>query len=216
MRLHHSPALVVAGALLAGCVAGTATSASPQSASPSTASASDGAPSPSTPAASTPASSSPASVEPVPSDELGAFSCDLPVVDDATVARAQITDVWVGAHVDYDRVVFEFANGLPEFTLDRAAPPFRHDATGMPVEVDGSSFLRLTMRNGTKQTEDSTSSYDGPIEFHPGFSTLIDLVEGGDFEAQSTWYLGLASEVCVRVIRLTDDGAQRLVIDVEH
>ena len=92
----------------------------------------------------------------------------------------------------------------------------RTTPSGMPVEVDGSSFLRLTMRGGTKQTEDNTSSYDGPLEFHPGFSGLVDLVEGGDFEAQSTWYLGLASEACVRVIRLTDDGAQRLVIDVEH
>ena len=212
MRLHHSAVLAIAGALLAGCVGGTATSASPQSASPVIPSASDGASS----SAIATESATPASVEPVPSDELGAFSCDLPVVDDATVARAQITDVRVGTHADYDRVVFEFANGLPEFTLDRATPPFSHDASGMPVEVEGSSFLRLTMRGGTKQTEDNTSSYDGPIEFHPGFSTLIDLVEGGDFEAQSTWYLGMASEACVRVIRLTDDGAPRLVIDVEH
>ena len=72
------------------------------------------------------------------------------------------------------------------------------------------------MRGGTKQTEDNTSSYDGPTDFDPDSPTLVDLVEGGDFEAQSTWYLGLASEACVRVIRLTDDGAQRLVIDVEH
>jgi len=46
--------------------------------------------------------------------------------------------------------------------------------------------------------------------------TLVDLVEGGDFEAQSTWYLGLSGEACVRVLRLTDDGPPRLVIDVEH
>lgn len=44
----------------------------------------------------------------------------------------------------------------------------------------------------------------------------MDLVEGGDFEAQSTWYLGLANEACARVIQLTEDGAPRLVIDVEH
>ena len=63
---------------------------------------------------------------------------------------------------------------------------------------------------------EGTSSYDGPTDFDPGFATLVDLVEGGDFEAQSTWYLGLSREACVRVIRLTDDGAPRLVIDVEH
>ena len=63
----------------------------------------------------------------------------------------------------------------------------------MPLDVSGSSFLRLTMRGGTKQTEDGTSSYDGPTDFDPGFPALVDLVEGGDFEAQSTWYLGLSA-----------------------
>ena len=217
MRLHRSSVLAVACALLAGCAGGTATSSSPSSSSaPSSSPSATATAVVSPPASASPGESTPASEEPVPSDALGAFSCDLPVVDDATVARAQITDVRVGTHADYDRVVFEFANGLPEFTLDRATPPFRHDASGMPVEVEGSSFLRLTMRGGTKQTEDNTSSYDGPIEFHPGFATLIDLVEGGDFEAQSTWYLGMADEACVRVIRLTDEGAPRLVIDVQH
>ena len=214
MRFRHLSAFAIAGALLVGCIGGTTSSPSAPSA-PDNGSASV-APSASVDASASVTASASANPEPIPSDELGAFSCELPVVDDATVARALIADVRVGAHADYDRVVFEFENGLPEFTLDRATPPFSHDASGMPVEVEGSSFLRLTMRGGTKQTEDNTSSYDGPIEFHPGFSTLIDLVEGGDFEAQSTWYLGMASDACVRVIRLTDDGAPRLVIDVEH
>jgi hypothetical protein len=208
MRLHRSATLALASVLLAGCVGGT----TPSSSAPS---ATDAAVSP-RPASASPGESAPASEEPVPSDALGAYSCDLPVIDDATVARAQITDVRVGTHADYDRIVFEFADGLPEFTLDRASPPFTHDPSGMPLEVTGSSFLRLIMRGGTKQTVDNTSSYDGPTDFDPGFPALVDLVEGGDFEAQSTWYLGLASESCVRVIRLTDDGAQRLVIDIEH
>ena len=207
MRLYRAGSIVIVGAMLAGCIG--------ESASPSASVEASMTPSASVPpAASAPAAS--ASVEPVPSAALGPFSCDLRVVEDATVALANITDVRVGTHADYDRVVFEFADGLPEITLDRATPPFTHDASGMPIEVDGETFLRLTMRGGTKQTVDNTSSYDGPIDFDPGFAGLVDLVEGGDFEAQSTWYLGLASEACVRVMRLTDDGAPRLVIDVEH
>lgn len=212
MRLHRLAPLAIASALLAGCVGGTATSPSVPTASASPTIAS----SPSPAASASVDASTPASPDPIPSDELGAFSCDLPVVDDATVARAQITDVRIGTHTDYDRVVFEFADGLPEFTLDRAAPPFSHDPSGMPLEVNGSSFLRIIMRGGTKQTEDNTSSYDGPTDFDPGFPMLVDLVEGGDFEAQSTWYLGLASEACVRVILLSEEGIARLVIDVEH
>lgn len=199
MRLHRPAALALVGLMLAGCNAGTATPSS----SPSRSDAE--------PTGTVPASTAPGG----PSDALGPFNCDLPVVEDATVARANITDVRVGAHADYDRVVFEFADGLPEITLDRATPPFTHDASGMPIEVTGSSFLRLTMRGGTKQTADNTSSYEGPTDFDPGFPTLVDLVEGGDFEAQSTWFVGLASEACVRVILLPDDGTARLVIDVE-
>lgn len=174
----------------------------------------------SSPSATAPASaqSSPssatASTDPEPSTAPGAFSCDLAVVEHATVPRANIVDVRVGTHDGFDRVVFEFTDGTPDITLDRATPPFSQDGSGFPVDVEGESFLRLTMRGGTKQMDDGSSSYSGPRDFDPGFPMLVDLVEGGDFEAQSTWYLGLASEACVSVTLLEDEP--RLVIDVEH
>jgi hypothetical protein len=152
--------------------------------------------------------------EPIPSDELEPFTCDLPIHVDQTIARANITDVRIGTHDGYDRVVFEFTGGLPEASLERAEPPFTHDASGEPIDVAGESFLRLIMRGGTKQQEDGTSSYEGPTDFDPGHPALIDLVEGGDFEAQSTWYFGLDAESCVRVLTL--DGEPRIVIDIEH
>lgn len=214
MRLHRAASIVIAATMLAGCI-GESASPSGSAAEPSTPSITSPPPTASTAGSLEPIPSDELG-EPIPSDELGAFSCDLPVVEGATVARANITDVRVGTHAEYDRVVFEFTDGLPEITLDRATPPFTQDASGMPIAVDGSSFLRLTMRGGTKQTVENTSSYDGPTDLDPGFATLVDLVEGGDFEAQSTWYLGLSSNACVRVLRLTEDGAQRLVIDVEH
>jgi hypothetical protein len=207
--LPRAASLAVATLILAAC-------AEPSRSAPASVPASS-APA-SVPASSAPASvhaSAQPSVEPVPSEELGAFSCELPIVEAATTPRANIVDVRAGTHDGYDRVVFEFAQGLPEFSLDRATPPFTQDASGAPIDVEGNSFLRLTMRGGTKQTEENTSSYDGPTDFDPGFPTLVDLVEGGDFEAQSTWYLGLSTEACVRVILLTNDGAPRLVIDVE-
>ena len=168
-----------------------------------------------TPVASEGGGGSPApTTEPIPSDELGPFTCDLPIHVDQTVARANITDVRIGTHDGYDRVVFEFSGGLPEASLERAEPPFTHDASGEPIDVAGESFLRLIMRGGTKQQDDGTSSFDGPTDFDPGQPALIDLVEGGDFEAQSTWYFGLAGESCVRVLTL--EAEPRIVIDIEH
>jgi hypothetical protein len=111
--------------------------------------------------------------------------------------------------------VFEFEQGIPEVSIERDEPPFTEDASGMPLDVDGSSFLRITMRGGTAQMEDGSSSYDGASAYDPEFDTLTALVRGGDFEAQSTWYIGMTKEACVRIGVLTE-GAPRLVIDLEH
>ena len=212
MRSPIRPLLIglVAVALVA-CGSPAATPATP---SPSPSAPSSEAPSsPASPEPSADASSAP-TPEPIPSDELGPFSCDLPIHVDATTGRALITDVRIGTHDGYDRVVFEFRDGLPEASLERAEPPFAQDGSGFPLEVEGESFLRLTMRGGTKQQEDGNSSYDGSTDLEVGHPALVHLIEGGDFEAQSTWYFGLNEESCVRVLTLDDEP--RLVIDIEH
>jgi hypothetical protein len=209
-RPRFTPAVLLVGIIgLGACQA----SGTPPAASGS----SEGAPSAGgsvSASASESAVPSAASSEPIPSDSLGDFTCDLPIVEDASVAIANITDVRVGRHEGYDRVVFEFAQGTPELTLERDTPPFTQDASGEPIDVAGESFLRMTMRGGSKQTDDNTSSYDGPLDFDPDFPALVHLIEGGDFERQSTWYFGLARESCVRVIVLEDPA--RVAIDIEH
>jgi hypothetical protein len=202
---------VIVGALvlLAGCMGSDPSASQPasqESSMPAAASA---------PASEAPRSSeSVPTTEPVASDDLEAFTCDLPIVEDGSVAVANIVDVRVGTHDGYDRVVFEFEQGTPELTLDRAEPPFTQDGSGLPIDVDGASFLGLVMRGGSKQTDAGTSSYGGSTDIAPGLPALVHLIEGGDFERQSTWYLGLTGESCVRVLLL--DAPPRLVIDVEH
>jgi len=142
------------------------------------------------------------------------FTCDLPIVTEPTVAIANVTDVRVAEHPGHDRVVLEFAQGIPEATLARDEPPFFEDGSGFEVEIGGSSFLALVMRGGTKQTDDGTSSYDGPTDFERDYPMLRHLAEGGDFERQSTWYIGLNGEACVNLFTL--DDPPRLVIDLEH
>ena len=209
MRRHLAALSLMATVALSAC---TADGDSPDASAAQSATG-PGTSAPPTGSASTPATSI-ASLEPIPSNELGEFTCELPIVEDPSVTIANITDVRIGTHPDHDRVVFEFEQGTPELTLDRATPPFSEDASGLPVDVDGTSFLRLTMRGGTRQTDEGTSSYDGPTDFDPALPAVVDLLQGGDFERQSTWYLGLTSESCVRVLLLEEPP--RLVIDVEH
>ena len=168
-------------------------------------------------ASATASASAPASEAPTGEPTAGPgepFTCDLPIVDAGTAPLANIVDIRVGTHDGYDRIVFEFEQGTPELTLDRAEPPFSEDASGLPLAIEGESFLGLVMRGGTKQTDAGESSYDGATEFETDFPSLVHAVEAGDFERQSTWYLGLAEESCLRVLLL--DGPPRLVIDVEH
>jgi hypothetical protein len=194
--------LLVALALALAACGGdpSATAGSPDANSPPPTSSASGGPSPD------------ASDE--PGDGGEAFTCDLPIVDPGTASIANIVDVRAGTHDGYDRLVFEFEQGTPEFTVDRAEPPFIEDASGMPLQVVGESFLGLVMRGGTKQLDSGASSYEGDTDLDTGAPMLVHAVEGGDFERQSTWYLGLAEEACVRVLLL--DQPPRLVIDVEH
>lgn len=190
--------------LLAGCFGGSGQSPTAEASASSAASAVPSEPAPSVGA------SAAASEE-----DLGPFTCELPLHVDATIARANILDVRTGTHAGYDRAVIEFSGGLPEVSLERATPPFFQDASGAPLDVQGSSFLRLTLRGGTKQMDDGSSSYAGPTDFVTGYPGLVHFVEAGDFEGQSTWYLGLSSEACVRVFTFGGDEAP-LVIDIEQ
>ncbi len=201
---------LTAGITLAACRAG---GLPPSSAAPT--GSSSGSVEPSVPA-STAASSAP-SATPVasePTESLPAFACVPSVTVAATTNRAQITDVRVGTHDGYDRVVFEFDSGLPDAVIEGVLPPFYADPSGQEIPVAGSAFLKLTMHGASKVSPDGGVTYGGSTNFEPGFDRLVQLVEGGDFEAVSSWYLGLDGGGCFRVLSLSDPS--RLVIDIEH
>ncbi|MEO8638818.1 MAG: hypothetical protein ABI458_02750 [Chloroflexota bacterium] len=198
---------LIAGIALAGCAAG-----SPSSVSSDSAGASPSA-EPST-AVSQPASVEPSAAASEPTESLPPFACTPSVSIAATTDRAQITDVRVGTHEGYDRVVFEFASGLPDAVIEGVLPPLYADPSGLEMDVAGSAFLRITMHGASKMSPEGSLTYGGSTDFHAGFDRLEQLVEGGDFEAVSTWYLGLNGAGCFRVLTLS--GPSRLVIDIEQ
>ena len=193
---------------LVACAPATGGSATPSaSTSPSVAL-------PSETVASTPTTEPTSEPTSEPTDDLGAFSCELPIEGEGTVSRAQITDVRVGTHAGYDRVVIEFDEGIPPFTLGDATPPLLADPSGMEMDVEGSAFWSLVLHGGTRLNLDGSFSYDGRRDFKPDFPSLAELVEAGDFEAVSSWYIGLHEPTCARVLTLTNPA--RLVIDIQQ
>jgi len=165
-------------------------------------------------AASVEPSASVAASEAEPTESLPAFACAPSVTIASTTDRAQITDVRVGTHDGYDRIVFEFASGLPQTVIKPVLAPLYADPSGLEVDVTGTAFLQVVMTGGTKVSPSGGVTYAGPTNFEPDFDQLAQLIEAGDFEAVSTWYLGLKTGGCIRVLTLPDPS--RLVIDIEH
>lgn len=149
---------------------------------------------------------------PEPTDALGPFDCSYPRHIEGTVGRAHISDVRVGAHEDYDRIVFEFEKGIPTMDVRPGMPPFTYDPSGLPLEVAGNDFLIFILRGGTGITPEGRVTYAGPTVFTPRYPLLVEFVQAGDFEAQSEWVAGLTGPACMRVFTLTNPD--RLVIDL--
>jgi hypothetical protein len=171
-------------------------------------------PSEAAPSGSAPVESTVPIATPTAPDE--GWICGLPVTLAATGGVvAHTTDVRVGTHVGYDRIVFEYLeDGTPAFEMRTARPPFTQDASGLPMTVNGSPVMQITLNGATKMADDGSLTYTGPTEFEPRFAQLVHLIERGDFEAVNSWYVGFSGGDCIRAAVLTDPS--RLVIDLQH
>jgi hypothetical protein len=127
-----------------------------------------------------------------------------------------VSDIRLGTHDGYDRIVFEYvADGTPYLDIEQDTPPFVKDPSGLPLEVAGDTFFRVTFTGATKyDTETGEQPYTGPVDFEPGYEQIAQFVEAGDFEATHSWYLGTNGSTCLRAFYLTDPA--RMIIDVQH
>jgi len=134
-----------------------------------------------------------------------------------------LTDVRVGAHDGFDRIVFEFAEpkpnpagngGIPYYEIRQAKPPFTQDPSDMQLDVVGDAFVQLVMQGATGYDFDGNPTYRGSRVLTPGFGTLAQAAQAGDFEATLTWILGLSRPTCWGVQEL--HNPDRLVIDFQH
>ena len=176
------------------------------------------APRSSAPAASP--SPAPATASPTASAIASPIACSPSATGAILGEQALIVGVRVGSHEGYDRVVFEFAPrhapapGGSTFEIGRATPPFLQDASGLPLAVAGDTVFKLVMRGATAVALDGTPSYTGSRDFAPGFPVLQQLRGGGDFEAVSTWFVGVNGGGCIQVQTLA--APTRLVIDLRR
>ena len=63
----------------------------------------------------------------------------------AITETALLSDVRVASHEGYDRVVFEFPNGVPGYDVGYVEPPILADGSGEEVPVAGGAALVVRM-----------------------------------------------------------------------
>jgi len=131
------------------------------------------------------------------------------------IETAQLTDVTVGSHEGYDRVVFTFDGELPGYDIGYVDGPVTEDGSGEPIEVGGTHAIsvRMSPASGALLTGETVEmTYDGPNRIEGPGQTVVEVVRAGDFEAQLTWAIGVEGEQPFKVSTLT--GPTRIVVDV--
>lgn len=139
-----------------------------------------------------------------------------PVVWKGTSTEVELlTAVRAARHPGYDRLVFEFRQGVPGYDIRYVEPPVRADGSGDEVAVAGSAVLRIRMEpalDADLTQESAPRTYRGPTRFSPDTASVAELVRIGGFEGVLTWAVGVEGEQPFRVTRLQDPP--RLVIDL--
>jgi len=141
---------------------------------------------------------------------------DTVVVASAIEETALLTDVRSARGEGYDRVVFEFANGVPGYEVGYVERPIVRDGSGDEVEVQGAAVLRVRMEpalDADLTQESAPRTYTGPNRFSPDTAVVVELVGTGGFEAVLAWAAGIQGERPFRVTTLSDPP--RVVIDID-
>ena len=88
---------------------------------------------------------------------------------------ALLVQVRYGRHENFDRIVFQFENGLSGYRIEYVQPPIVGDFSGLPVDIAGSAFLRAHFSVAAAHdpsTGDRT--YLGPLELRAGLPSLLE------------------------------------------
>lgn len=128
-----------------------------------------------------------------------------------------LTDVRVGAHNGFDRVVLEFdGTDPPSHRIGYVEPPVREDGSGREVEVEGPAYLEIRLSPATgfdARGEQAVETYEGAKRIPgPGTEAVNEVVRTGDFERHLTWVVGVSSRAPFAMAFFEDP--LRLVVDI--
>jgi hypothetical protein len=130
-------------------------------------------------------------------------------------AVATLVAVRAATHEGFDRVVFELAASdvLPGHHIEYVDKPVRDCGAGDAKEVAGDAWLEVRMSPMNAHTEEGQPTI--PLrEQALDLPVIRELERTCDFEAVTTWVIGVGSPNPYRVVELSDPP--RLVVDIAH
>ena len=207
-----SPALlvssVVAGFLLAGCT-GDDTAAD--------------RPTPTTSAAETSATSSPPA-RPSGEDTAGDGATNAPpfpadvdpdTADASPDAQVTVSDIRIGRHDGFDRVVLEVGGeGLPGWDV-RYVAEASSQGSGDPVQVAGDAVLQVTVSGVGYPADTGIEEFSGPDRLAAADTEVVnEVVFDSTFEGTTVAFVGTTHRRPFRVYLL--EAPTRVVLEVAH
>lgn len=126
-----------------------------------------------------------------------------------------VTDVRLGAHRGFDRIVIEVAGGGQVGWYVGYTCHARGQGTGIPLNVPGRAILALALTNVAypREAPEGVWPWDGPKRQAIDGTAVVDtLVEDSLYEGRYAFFAGLNSRQPFAVRRLS--APQRVVIDI--
>lgn len=153
----------------------------------------------------------------------GSYATDLPApTKTATVAGTgtakdlgspKLVGVRTGRHDRYDRTVFDFTGGTPNYRVGYGT--LVAGGTGDRIPLAGAASLVVVFNPAfAHDVNTGATTYDISRVLNPRLPTLRQIKFGEDFEGHVSAGLGLADRVGFRVLQL--HNPDRVVIDVAH
>ena len=142
----------------------------------------------------------------------GAGTAD--VQTEATIDMAHLTAVRMAGHDGFDRMVLEFVDHVPGYTVGYRPLPAREDASGFEIPLPGAgALLQMTLSRATASGwGGGPQTYPGPWALSANTGSVTEFRSAGDFEAVLTWVAGVRMQEPFRV--QVFDSPPRLVVDV--
>lgn len=112
-------------------------------------------------------------------------------------------------HPGFDRIVYQFEGGLPSGHKVRYVDTLIADGSGLPVRIAGRAIL--SVRFAPAHAHDARG-LTAPRRKAFALPNIMTTVRAGDFEAVTTYGIGLAKKTAFNVFTLDDPS--RVVIDI--